>query len=51
MTSLERGNLSEFSIKPNVMKFNRAFDHNSIDNDSGLFMSNKSNSKISVVNM
>ena len=51
MTSLEQGNLNEFPIKPNVLKFNRAFNHNSIDNDSGLFVSNKSNSKKSVVNM
>ena len=51
MTSLERGNLSEFPIKPNVLKFNRAFDHNAIDTDSGLCMSNKSTSKTSVVNM
>ena len=51
MASIERDNLSEFPFKPNVLKLDRAFDHNSIDNDVGLLMSNKSNSKTSVVNM
>ena len=49
--SIERGNLSEFPFKPNVLKLDRAFYHNSIDDDVGLLMSNKSNSKTSVVNI